>query len=185
MPKSKHKNATKEYILIQDRNNKERFSKTINANSSNLEYSNLELLIYKLENNNKKELNNKIEPNKEEAKQLINKNNSFYNFKQDNNAASSWLSYYSDTQTWLHCLGLVYQLHQQEVYYNRYKHPNVVQYCAVFLERIKNFEQLMPQFVSKNMKIVINSELVKEKKMHIFVTHDECTFYANDSHPSV
>ncbi|CAG8657169.1 281_t:CDS:1, partial [Cetraspora pellucida] len=81
MSKSKCKNATKKHILTQDRDNEGRFSKTIDAESSDLEYSNPELLIYKSEKNNKKELYNEIEPNEEEAKQLINRDNSFYNLK--------------------------------------------------------------------------------------------------------
>ncbi|CAG8477136.1 22426_t:CDS:2 [Cetraspora pellucida] len=76
MPKLKCKNAAKK----QSRDNKERFSKTIDAKSNVSEYRISKLLIYKLENN-KKELNNKIEPNKEESKWLINEDNSFYNLK--------------------------------------------------------------------------------------------------------
>ncbi|CAG8756785.1 16222_t:CDS:2, partial [Cetraspora pellucida] len=68
MPKSKHKNAAKEYILTQDRDNEKRFSKTIDAESSDSKYSNPKLLIYESENNNEKELDNEIEPNEKEAK---------------------------------------------------------------------------------------------------------------------
>ncbi|CAG8528199.1 7881_t:CDS:2, partial [Dentiscutata heterogama] len=95
MPKSKHKNAAKERILTQGRDNEGRFSKTIDTESSDLEYSDPELLIYESENNNEKELDNEIEPNEEKAKRLINGDNSFYNLKWDNNVADGRLSYYS------------------------------------------------------------------------------------------
>ncbi|CAG8837649.1 3752_t:CDS:2, partial [Gigaspora margarita] len=62
-------------------------------------------------------------------------------------------------RTWLCYLGLVYKLHQQSVYYNRHEHPNLVQYCAIFPEKIKDLEPLMPQFVSNKMEIVINPEI--------------------------
>ncbi|CAG8469020.1 11003_t:CDS:2 [Cetraspora pellucida] len=319
MPKSKRENATKEYILAQGRDNEERFSKTIDAESSDSEYNNSELLIYESENNNKEELDNEIEPNEEEAKQLINEDNSFYNLKWNNNAASGQLLYYFSSskctqqcknkelqkaaqgnfditdntsiseqlnklnnilnnikhmnayeylhylavhkyftkifdykkpqsrikfsfeisqqyisalidnediqssclhfictigkritaknfqiyvnnnillhitgsctlilletaRTWLHSLGLVYQSHQQKVYYDGHEHPDIVQYHVVFFKKMKNFEQLMLQFVGENMEIVINYELSKGEKMHIFVTYDKCTFYASDGH---
>ncbi|CAG8464062.1 1376_t:CDS:2 [Cetraspora pellucida] len=88
-------------------------------------------------------------------------------------------------RTWLCSLGLVYQQHQQDVYYDGYECLDVVQYRSVFLEKMKNFESLMPQFVGENMDKTINPEISKEQRIHIFVTHDEYTFYANDSHPSV
>ncbi|KAF0493368.1 dde family endonuclease [Gigaspora margarita] len=50
---------------------------------------------------------------------------------------------------------------------------------------MKDLETLMPQFVGDNMEIVINSEISEENQIHILVTHDECTFYANDSCSSV
>ncbi|CAG8851550.1 19695_t:CDS:1, partial [Racocetra persica] len=59
------------------RDNEGRFSKTIDAESSDSEYSDPELLIYESENNNEKEFDNEIEPNEEEAKRLINEDNSF------------------------------------------------------------------------------------------------------------
>ncbi|CAG8804667.1 13684_t:CDS:2, partial [Racocetra fulgida] len=95
MPKSKCKNAAKERIFTQGRDNEGRFSKSIDAESSDSEYSDPELLIFESENNNEEELDNEIEPNKEEAKRLINEDNSFYNLKWDNNAAGDRLPYYS------------------------------------------------------------------------------------------
>ncbi|CAG8531095.1 5811_t:CDS:2, partial [Scutellospora calospora] len=58
-------------------------------------------------------------------------------------------------------------------------------YENIFLEKIKYFESLIPQFVSKNMDIAINPEINEEQKIHIFVTYNEYTFYANDSYPSI
>ncbi|CAG8744627.1 13827_t:CDS:2 [Cetraspora pellucida] len=76
-------------------------------------------------------------------------------------------------------------LPNQDIYYNGHECPDVVQYRAVFLEKMKDLEALMPQFVDDNMETVINPEINKEKQVYILVTHDECTFYANDSYPSV
>ncbi|CAG8718290.1 12281_t:CDS:2, partial [Cetraspora pellucida] len=71
------------------------------------------------------------------------------------------------------------------VYYDGHECPDVVQYRSIFLEKMKNFEFLMPQFVGENMNITINPEISKEQRIHIFVTYNECTFYANDVCPSV
>ncbi|CAG8712410.1 10780_t:CDS:2, partial [Dentiscutata heterogama] len=86
---------------------------------------------------------------------------------------------------WLRCLGLVYQQHRQGIYYDGHECSDVVQHHTIFLDKMKIFESLMPQFVGENMEIIINPEISEENKSHIFVTHEECIFYANDSHPSV
>lgn len=113
----------------------------------------------------------------------------FQNYVQNNvlpHVTSSRTSISLETaRTWLRRLGLVYQRHQQGIYYDGHERPDVVQYRAIFLEKMKDLETLMPQFVGENMEIIINPEISEEKQMHILVTHDECTFYANDGRPSV
>ncbi|CAG8469979.1 6700_t:CDS:2 [Scutellospora calospora] len=75
--------------------------------------------------------------------------------------------------------------YQQSIYYDRYEHSDIVQYRIIFLEKMKDLETLMSQFVGENMEIIINPEISEEKKMHILVTYDECIFYANNGHLSV
>ncbi|CAG8696975.1 6935_t:CDS:2 [Cetraspora pellucida] len=80
MPKSKLKNAAKEYILTQSRNSDEKFSKsTVTENSdpeySDQKYSDPELLVFESENSNKEKFNNKKTELNKEARQLIYKNN--------------------------------------------------------------------------------------------------------------
>ncbi|CAG8794745.1 10871_t:CDS:1, partial [Cetraspora pellucida] len=68
MPKSKFKNVVKKCILIQSKNNDERFL-FADPEYNNLEYSNLKLLVYESDSSNKKKFNNrKTELSKEEAK---------------------------------------------------------------------------------------------------------------------
>jgi len=38
----------------------------------------------------------------------------------------------------------------------------------------------MPNFTGNNLEIQINPELNEDEKLHVFVTHDETTFQAND-----
>jgi hypothetical protein len=38
----------------------------------------------------------------------------------------------------------------------------------------------MPNFTGNNLEIQINPELNEGEKLHVFVTHDETTFQAND-----
>ncbi|CAG8469748.1 3968_t:CDS:2 [Racocetra fulgida] len=119
MPKSKCKNAAKEYILIQSRDNKGKFLKTIDTENSNSEYSDSELLIFESKNNNKKEFDNKIEPN-EEAKQLINKDNSFYNLndldKTNDNSISEQLNKLNNTLNNMKHMNAYKYLHHLAVY---------------------------------------------------------------------
>ncbi|CAG8853365.1 20000_t:CDS:2, partial [Gigaspora margarita] len=41
-----------------------------------------------------------------------------------------------------------------------HEHSNIVQYYTIFLEKIKDLETLMAQFVGNNIEIVINSEII-------------------------
>ncbi|CAG8539920.1 7960_t:CDS:2 [Cetraspora pellucida] len=104
----------------------------------------------------------------------------FQNYVQNNilpNVTSSHTSISLETaRIWLHRLG---------IYYDGYECLDVVQYHAVFLEKMKDLEALMLQFVDDNMETVINSEISEEKQVYILVTHDECIFYTNDGRPSV
>ncbi len=49
---------------------------------------------------------------------------------------------------------------------------------------MKEYEQFIPIFVEDEMK-QINLKIFDNQKMHIFVTHDESLFYANDDRPIV
>ncbi|CAG8729839.1 24487_t:CDS:2 [Gigaspora margarita] len=87
---TRKKNAAKNRILTQSRDNSRKFSKTVGMENSDLEYSNPEysdpeFLVFEFENDYEKDFNNEeIELNKEEVSQLIYENTS-----------SSRLPYYS------------------------------------------------------------------------------------------
>ena len=49
---------------------------------------------------------------------------------------------------------------------------------------MEEFEKLMPLFKGDYME-QIDPILSNEEKLHIFVTHDECLFYANDDRPII
>src|SRR5206468_2708700 len=54
----------------------------------------------------------------------------------------------------------------------------------LFDKIMKTFEQFMPTFVGNEM-IQINPDISSNQQLHIFITHDECLFYANDDRPII
>ena len=46
------------------------------------------------------------------------------------------------------------------------------------------YEKFMPIFEGENMKQQ-NPLLLPNEKLHLFITHNECIFYANDDRPIV
>jgi hypothetical protein len=49
---------------------------------------------------------------------------------------------------------------------------------------IIRYERLMPFFEGEDMEVCIHSELSSGESLHIFVTHDESLFHANDGRKS-
>ena len=87
-------------------------------------------------------------------------------------------------RVWLRKLGLVPQSRKKGIYFDGHERPDVLEYRAVFLKKMEEFEQLMPIFEGDNMDQK-DPVLSDEEKPHIFVTHDECLFYANDDRPII
>ncbi|PKY31131.1 hypothetical protein RhiirB3_448578 [Rhizophagus irregularis] len=71
------------------------------------------------------------------------------------------------SRVWLRKLGFVPQSRKKGIYFNGHERPD-----------------LMPTFEGNNMKQK-DPILPNGKKLHIFVTHDECLFYANDDRPII
>ena len=87
-------------------------------------------------------------------------------------------------RVWLKKLGLVSQSQKKGIYFDGHERSDVLEYRIIFLKKMEEFEQLMPIFEGDNMEQK-DPVLPEEKKLHIFVTHDEYLFYANDDRPII
>src|SRR5207248_2908848 len=88
------------------------------------------------------------------------------------------------SRIWLKKIGLVLQSRKKGIYFDGHEREDVLEYRAKFLEEMKTFEQFMPTFVGNEM-IQINPDISSNQQLHIFITHDECLFYANDDRPII
>ena len=88
------------------------------------------------------------------------------------------------SRVWLRKLGFVPQSRKKGIYFDGHERPDVLEYRTNFLKKMEEFEQLMPTFEGNNMEQK-DPILPNGKKLHIFVTHDECLFYANDDRPII
>ena len=82
------------------------------------------------------------------------------------------------SRVWLKKLGFILQSRKKGIYFDGYERSDVLEYRSIFLKKMEEFEQLMPIFEGDNMD-QRDPVLPNEEKLHIFVTHDECLFYAN------
>lgn len=85
---------------------------------------------------------------------------------------------------WLKKLGLTPQSKKKGIYFDGHERDDVVEYRKKFLEEIEKYEQYMPTFVGDEMT-QLNPETPPGQQLHLFITHDECLFYANDDRPIV
>ncbi|RGB24942.1 hypothetical protein C1646_772411 [Rhizophagus diaphanus] len=147
----------------------------------------------KSENESKEEIEEEIETEKEsEKKNIIEKSLSFIcenrgkitpkeyqtfinqvlfiqmNLQTSKKSISTKTSY-----IWLKKLGLKSQLRKKDIYFNGYKKEDVIEYRKVFLNKMLQYENFIPNFEGENM-IQQNLSLLPNKKMHILVTYDEC-----------
>jgi hypothetical protein len=88
------------------------------------------------------------------------------------------------SRVWLRKLGFIPQSRKKGIYYDGHERPDVLEYRSIFLKKMEEFKQLMPTFKENNMDQK-DPVLPNEEKLHIFVTHDEYLFYANDDCPLI
>lgn len=91
---------------------------------------------------------------------------------------------YQTARIWLHKLGLKPQSHKKGIYYDGHEREDVIRYREKFLEEMQIYEKYMPVFEGENMEQK-DPILLENEKLHIFIVHDECLFYANDDRPIV
>lgn len=85
---------------------------------------------------------------------------------------------------WLKKLGLTPQSRKKGIYFDGHEREDVIEYRKEFLNKMLAYEKFMPIFEGENMEQQ-NPLLLPNEKLHIFITHDECLFYANDDRPIV
>ena len=81
---------------------------------------------------------------------------------------------------WLNILDYSFQKYHQGIYYNEHERDDILQYRKLFLEKMFEHEKYMSKYKGETMKRIYLNLPEKEKKW-IFIIHDECIFYFNDS----
>ena len=76
-------------------------------------------------------------------------------------------------------MGFYFKTYSKDVYYDGHEREDVIEYRKKFLEEMQFYEKYMPIFEGENMEQK-NPILLENEKLHLFVVHDECLFYAND-----
>jgi len=75
--------------------------------------------------------------------------------------------------------GFSYSAYSKDVYYDGHEREDVIEYRKGWVNRMLDLEKRMDIFEGEEMKIVAPALGDDEKKV-VQITHDECTFYAND-----
>ncbi|CAG8737726.1 4333_t:CDS:2 [Cetraspora pellucida] len=88
-------------------------------------------------------------------------------------------------QRWMHKLGFRYQRYKKGVYINGHEHLDIVEYRQTFFQEVVQLEQLMSKWVNPECRIRTYPDLESSEKEHVWITHDETTFYTYDSPHSV
>lgn len=88
-------------------------------------------------------------------------------------------------QRWLHELGFEYKEVKKDVFIDGHERPDVVEDCQKFLQKMKDLEPYLVEFESNGVikpKVYPVDCVVGDYKRQpvIVITHDECTFSAND-----
>jgi hypothetical protein len=91
---------------------------------------------------------------------------------------------HNTSRIWLRKLGLVPQSRKKGIYFDGHEREDVIEYRKCFLDKMFEYEKLMPKFEGENME-QHNPEISSNEKLHILVTHDECVFYSNDDRPVI
>ena len=65
---------------------------------------------------------------------------------------------------WLNILGYSFQQHHQDIYYDRHKWDNVLQYCKVFLEKMFEHEKYISKYEGKIIDRIYSNLPKKEKE---------------------
>ncbi|CAG8787725.1 26603_t:CDS:2 [Gigaspora margarita] len=62
----------------------------------------------------------------------------------------------------------------------RHEHQDVVAYRQIFLEKVAQLNHFISKWFDQDYKIITFSQLSDSKKEHMWITHDESSFYAYD-----
>ncbi|RIB05318.1 hypothetical protein C2G38_2219929 [Gigaspora rosea] len=80
---------------------------------------------------------------------------------------------------WLIVLGCQFKRYHKGMYFDEHERKNVVDYRNRFLEKMKILERRIATYEGEKMEPISPVLGIGEREL-IFVTHDECIFYAND-----
>lgn len=86
----------------------------------------------------------------------------------------------STISRYLHEWGYSYRPNKKTVYFDGHEREDVVEYRNNWSKRMVGYMEKMDFFDEKDTTIVLEPILEEGEEKLVFVTHDECTFYAND-----
>ncbi|CAG8811317.1 25412_t:CDS:2, partial [Gigaspora margarita] len=82
---------------------------------------------------------------------------------------------------WMNKIRFNYKRYKKGVYVNGHEREDVIIYRWEFLQKMEEYDRLMPKWKNINCEIYKEPNLLPGEKKHILITHDECVFHANDS----
>jgi hypothetical protein len=85
----------------------------------------------------------------------------------------------STARKWLKRLGWKYGKHQKGVYVDGHERADVIDYRGKFLNELKALEDISLEY-EDNLVDEVPKDIPSGAKRHVFVTHDESCFNAND-----
>ncbi|CAG8737877.1 3027_t:CDS:2, partial [Gigaspora margarita] len=72
-----------------------------------------------------------------------------------------------------------YKKYKKSVYVNGHKKEDIIVYHREFLQKMEEYDRLIPKW-NINCEIYKEPNLLLGEKKHILITYNECVFYAND-----
>ncbi len=76
---------------------------------------------------------------------------------------------------WLWHEGFVYIEHKKALYYDGHDHPNVVEYCQIFLPAMEKYQSCLVEYQVGQVDIEVEELLVIGEWKLVLLAHDEST----------
>ncbi|CAG8752402.1 39818_t:CDS:2, partial [Gigaspora margarita] len=83
-------------------------------------------------------------------------------------------------ERWINKMRFNYKKYKKSVYVDSYKRKDVIVYCREFLQKIEEYDRLMPKWNDINCEIYEEPNFLSGEKKYILIIHDECVFHTND-----
>ncbi|RIB20075.1 hypothetical protein C2G38_2180248 [Gigaspora rosea] len=84
------------------------------------------------------------------------------------------------SRCWMKKMGFNYKRYKKGVYVDGHEREDVIVYRREFLQKIEEYNRLMPKWNDINCEIYEEPNLLTGEKKHLLITYNECVFHAND-----